>query len=214
MLQGVEECQMLLPEAEQQETLGVRHYPQASRRRISAQAVRDGFAALDRKDRDAAMREFNRAWRFLPQSPDSYWGAAIVCGMYSLEGKDPAEKAKMIAASLTLMKKAERYLPADPSIRADWQMDYAVSLHIAGEIAFDSDKAAAKKYFGEAEKLWLSLLPGRDLQNRRDQTVYYRSCWHLAHLYRSWGKPELQKKYFDKLPPEFRKIPRGNTAVR
>ena len=62
------ECQMLLPEKEQKEILSGRRYPQSTKRRLSAAAVKDGYAALDKKDLDSAMREFNRAWRFKPEN--------------------------------------------------------------------------------------------------------------------------------------------------
>ena len=72
------DCQMLLPEKEQKEILSLRRYPQSTKRRLWAAAIKEGFAALDKKDLDNAMREFNRAWRFNPENMDAYWGAAIV----------------------------------------------------------------------------------------------------------------------------------------
>ena len=62
------DCQMLLPEKEQKEILSGRRYPQSTKRRLSAAAIKDGYAALDKKDLDNAMREFNRAWRFNPKN--------------------------------------------------------------------------------------------------------------------------------------------------
>ncbi|MBR1965154.1 MAG: hypothetical protein IKA22_00925, partial [Lentisphaeria bacterium] len=75
------ECQMLLPEKEQKEILSLRRYPQSTKLRLSAAAIKDGYAALDKKDLDNAMREFNRALRFNPKNFDAYWGAAIVMGL-------------------------------------------------------------------------------------------------------------------------------------
>ena len=72
------ECQMFLPEKEQKEILSGRWYPQSTKLRLSAAAIKDGYAALDKKDLDNAMREFNRAWRFNPENMDAYWGAASI----------------------------------------------------------------------------------------------------------------------------------------
>ena len=85
------ECQMLLPEAKQKEILGGRWYPQDSRTRIAQAAVRDGYAAIAKKDYETAIREFNRAWRFRPDNPSPYWGAAIAFGMMAEEEKSPAK---------------------------------------------------------------------------------------------------------------------------
>ena len=72
------DCQMLLPEKEQKEILSLRRYPQSTKLRLWAAAIKDGYAALDKKDLDNAMREFNRAWRFNPENMDAYWGAGSV----------------------------------------------------------------------------------------------------------------------------------------
>ena len=72
------ESQMLLPEKEQKEILSLRRYPQSTKLRLWAAAIKDGYAALDKKDLDNAMREFNRAWRFNPENMDAYWGAGSV----------------------------------------------------------------------------------------------------------------------------------------
>ena len=199
------ECQMLLPEAKQKEILGGRWYPQDSRTRIAQAAVRDGYAAIAKKDYENAIREFNRAWRFRPDNPSPYWGAAIAFGMMAEAEKSPAKAMDAIKASLKLFEMAEKHLPNNDVVRENWQLDYAASLYAAGEIALVSDKTVAERYFAEAEKIWLPLLEKRELRNRRDREVYYRTCWHLAKLYRSWGKKELYSKYLQKLPAEVRK---------
>ena len=202
-----EECQMLLPEAKQKEILGGRFYPQSSRRRISSAAVRDGFAAMGKKDLDGAMREFNRAWRFDPKNPGAYWGAAVLFGMKADAEKSPAAALDMIEASLKLFEKAEEYLPDNAAAREKWQYDYASSLFVAGNILSASDRAAAEKYFADAEKIWLSLLENRNLQKARDKMVYCRAGMHLTKLYEAWGKKELQAKYREKLSAELKKDP-------
>ena len=204
---AAEECQMLLPEAKQKEILGGRRYPQSSRRRISSAAVRDGFAALGKKDLDGAMREFNRAWRFDPKNPAAYWGAAILFGMKADAEKSPSAALDMIEASLKLFQRAEVYLPDNAALRENWQFDYASSLFAAGNIRFVSDRTAAEKYFADAEKIWLALLENRDLQKQRDKMVYCRACMHLTKLYETWDKRELQTKYREKLSAEIQKDP-------
>ena len=202
-----EECQMLLPEAQQKEILGGRSYPQSSRRRISSAAVRDGFAALGKKDFDRAMREFNRAWRFDSKNPAAYWGAAILFGMKADVEKAPSAALEMIEASLKLFKKTEAYLPDNAAVRENWQFDYAASLFVAGKILSASDRNAADKYFADAEKIWLALLENRDMQKQRDKMVYCRACMHLTKLYEAWNKKELQSQYREKLSAELKKDP-------
>ena len=74
------ECQMLLSEKEQKEILAGRRYPPATKRRLSADAVRSGYSAINKKEFERAIEEFNRAWRFDQKNIDAYWGAAIVYG--------------------------------------------------------------------------------------------------------------------------------------
>ena len=201
------ECQMLLPEAKQKEILGGRRYPQDSRTRIARIAVRNGYAAIEKKDYETAMREFNRAWRFRSDNPSPYWGAAITFGLMAEAEKVPSKAKNHIEASVILFKKAEKYLPDDIVVRENWQFDYAATLYVAGNILSASDKTAAEKRFAAAEKIWLSLLANRDLQRERDKKVYCRACMHLTKLYRDWGKKELQEQYFQKLLAEIRKDP-------
>lgn len=201
------ECQMLLPEAKQKEILGGRRYPQSSRTRIARGAVGNGYAAIGKKDFETAIREFDRAWRFRPDVPDPYWGAAIAFGMMAEAEKNSSKATDFIEASLTLFEKAEKLLPDDAVVRENWRFDYAASLYVAGNILSASDKSAAEKSFAEAEKIWLSLSANRDLQKERDKKVYCRACVHLTKLYRDWGKQELQEKYFRKLSAEIRKDP-------
>ena len=199
---------MLLPEAKQKKILGeLWWYPPGSRTRIAKAAVRDGYAAIEKKDYETAMHEFNRAWRFRSDDPAPYWGAAITFGLMADAGKkSPAKAMDMIKASLTLFEKAGKFLPDDVVVRENWQLDYAASFHAAGAVLSASDKTAAEKYFEEAEKIWLPLLANRDLQKERDRNVYYRTCWHLATLYRDWGKKGLYSEYLQKLPAEVRKL--------
>ena len=198
-------CQMLLPEKEQKRILSGRWYPLPSKLRLSAAAVRDGYAALDRNDTDAAMQEFNRAWRFNQKNIDAYWGAAIVMGLQAEKVQTFSEAVAMIKNSLQLFDMAKKYLSGEKIEKENWQLDYAASLYVAGKIHSASDKTAAEKYFLEAEKLWLPLLQNRDMKNKRDFQVYYRTCWHLTRLYLDWGKQELYQKYLTLLPEELRK---------
>ena len=199
------ECQMLLPEKEQKEILSGRRYPQSTKRRLSAAAIKDGYAALDKKDLDNAMREFNRAWRFNPENMDAYWGAAIVMGLYAEKAQNTAEAKSFIEKSLKLFELAHKNLSGDIIVKENFQLDYAASFYVAGKIFLESDKNAAEKYFLEAEKIWLPLLKDRDMKKQRDALVYYRTCWHLTKLYRDWGKQELYKKYLNILPAALRK---------
>ena len=199
------ECQMLLPDKEQKKILSARRYPQASKLRLSAAAVKDGYAALDKNDLNSAMREFNRAWRFNPKNIEAYWGAAIVMGLKAEKAKSTADARKLIEKSLRLFEIAKIHLSGNLIESENWQLDYAASCYLAGKILFETDKAAAEKYFIEAEKIWLPLLEKRDMKKKRDFQVYHRTCWHLTGLYRDWGKQELYKKYLNILPAELRK---------
>ena len=199
------ECQMLLPEKEQKEILSGRRYPQSTKRRLSVAVIKDGYAALDKKDLDNAMREFNRAWRFNPENMDAYWGAAIVMGLYVEKAPNTAEAKNFIEKSLKLFELAHKNLSGDIIVKENFQLDYAASFYVAGQILLKSDKKAAEKYFLEAEKMWLPFLKNRDMKKQRDALVYYRTCWHLTKLYRDWGKQELYKKYLNILPAALRK---------
>ena len=199
------DCQMLLPEKEQKRILSGRWYPQGTKLRLSVAAIKAGFAALDKKDLDNAMREFNRAWRFNPENMDAYWGAAIVMGLYAEKAQNTAEAKNFIEKSLKLFELARKYLSGDIIEKENFQLDYAASFYVAGQILFKSDKKAAEKYFLEAEKIWLPFLNNRDMKKQRDAQVYYRTCWHLTKLYRDWGKQELYKKYLNILPAALRK---------
>ena len=199
------DCQMLLPEKEQKEILSLRRYPQSTKLRLWAAAIKDGYAALDKKDLDNAMREFNRAWRFNPENMDAYWGAAIVMGLYAEKAQNIAEAKNFIEKSLKLFELARKYLSGDIIVKENFQLDYAASFYVAGQILFKSDKKSAEKYFLEAEKIWLPLLKKRDMKKQRDALVYYRTCWHLTKLYRDWGKEDLYKKYLNSLPAALRK---------
>ena len=199
------DCQMLLPEKEQKRILSGRWYPQGTKLRLSVAAIKAGFAALDKKDLDNAMREFNRAWRFNPENMDAYWGAAIVMGLYAEKAQNTAEAKNFIEKSLKLFELARKYLSGDIIEKENFQLDYAASFYVAGQILFKSDKKAAEKYFLEAEKIWLPFLNNRDMKKQRDALVYYRTCWHLTKLYRDWGKQELYKKYLNILPAALRK---------
>lgn len=200
------ECQMLLPDKEQKRILFERWwYPPGTKRRLSAAAIKDGYAALDKNDLDAAMTEFNRAWRFNPENIEAYWGAAIVMGLKAEKAQTAAEARSLIEKSLRLFEIAKKYLSGNIIEKENWQLDYAASLYTAGQILLKSDKKAAEKYFLEAEKIWLPLLKNRDMKKQRDALVYYRTCWHLTELYRDWGKQELYKKYLNILPAALRK---------
>ena len=199
------ESQMLLPEKEQKEILSLRRYPQSTKLRLWAAAIKDGYAALGKKDLDNAMREFNRAWRFNPENMDAYWGAAIVMGLYAEKAQNTAEAKSFIENSLKLFELARKYLSGNIIVKENFQLDYAASFYVAGQILLKSDKKAAEKYFLEAEKIWLPFLNNRDMKKQRDALVYYRTCWHLIKLYRDWGKQELYKKYLNILPAALRK---------
>lgn len=199
------ECQMLLPEKEQKEILSLRRYPKSTKLRLWAAAIKDGYAALDKKDLDNAMREFNRAWRFNPENMEAYWGAAIVMGLKAERVKSIYDAQNLIKLSLKLFQKAQTYLSKDKIEQENFQLDYAASFYVAGQILLKSDKKAAEKYFLEAEKIWLPLLKDRDMKKQRDALVYYRTCWHLTKLYRDWGKEDLYKKYLNILPATLRK---------
>jgi tetratricopeptide (TPR) repeat protein len=200
------ECQMLLPDKEQKRILFERWwYPPGTKLRLSAAAIKDGYAALDKKDLDNAMREFNRAWRFNPENMDAYWGAAIVMGLYAEKAQNTAEAKSFIEKSLKLFELAHKNLSGDIIVKENFQLDYAASFYVAGKFFLESDKNAAEKYFLEAEKMWLPFLKNRDMKKQRDALVYYRTCWHLTKLYRDWGKQELYKKYLNSLPAALRK---------
>ena len=199
------DCQMLLPEKKQKEILSGLRYPQSSKLRLSAAAVKDGFSALNKNNLDSAMKEFNRAWRFNQKNIDAFWGAAITMGLYAEKAHTTAEAKSFIEKSLRLFEIAQSHLSGNIIEKENWLLDYAASFHMAGKLSFKSDKTAAEKYFLEAEKIWLTLQKNRDLKKQRDALVYYRTCWHLTKLYRDWGKEDLYKKYLNLLPTALRK---------
>ena len=116
-----------------------------------------------------------------------------------------AEAKNFIEKSLKLFELARKYLSGDIIVKENFQLDYAASFYVAGQILLKSDKKAAEKYFLEAEKIWLPFLKNRDMKKQRDALVYYRTCWHLTKLYRDWGKEDLYKKYLNILPEKLRK---------
>ena len=199
------ECQMLLPEKEQKEILSGRLYPQSTKLRLSAAAVKDGYTALSKNDLDSAVKEFNRAWRFNPKNINAYWGAAIVMGVFAEKAKTAAEAKSFSEKSLKLFEIAHKYLSGNIIEKENFQLDYAASLYVAGKFFLESDKNTAEKYFLEAEKIWLAFHKDRDMKKQRDALVYYRTCWHLTKLYRDWGKEDLYKKYLNILPEKLRK---------
>lgn len=199
------ECQMLLSEKEQKEILAYRRYPPSTKLRLSVAAVKAGYSAINKKEYDRAIEEFNRAWRFNQKNIDAYWGAAIVYGTMSEQAKTVSEAKTLIEKSLRLFKLAETMLSGKIVEEENWKLDYAASLYVAGKILFKSEKTAAEKYFQEAEKIWLSLKNRRDMKKERDIKVYYRTVWHLTKLYRDWGRNDLYKKYLKLLPPQIRK---------
>ena len=140
------DCQMLLPEKEQKEILSLRRYPQSTKLRLWAAAIKDGYAALDKKDLDNAMREFNRAWRFNPKNMDAYWGAAIVMGLYAEKAQNTAEAKSFIEKSLKLFELAHKNLSGDIIVKENFQLDYAASFYVAGQILLKSDKKSAENH--------------------------------------------------------------------
>jgi len=203
-----EDCQMLLPPEKQQEHLYGRNYPPSSKLRISKRAAADGFAALERKDLNKAMTEFNRAWRFRQDNPVAYWGAAIVYSLRSGEpGKKPEEALLDIRKALRLFDLAEKYLDqSGAEMRKNLLMDRAAGIYAEAKILKRLNDSAAETRFADAEKIWLSILKSSAASTQRGKLVRQRCCWHLYTLYRDWGKAELAERYLKQVDPELRKI--------
>ena len=97
-----------MPEKEQQKILSGRNYPQSSRLRLSAAAIKDGYAALGKNNLDVAMKEFNRAWRFNQKNIDAYWGAAIVMSLKGNGAKSIYDAQKIDKMFAETVRKSPR----------------------------------------------------------------------------------------------------------
>ena len=101
-------CQMLLSEAEQKvqgfDRQRKMYLPERAKR-LSIMAVRDGSELLRKNKLSEAMAEFNRAWRFAPANPYSYWMAAIVRSMEAMQAtRNEVKKTMFRGQSQTLGK--------------------------------------------------------------------------------------------------------------
>ena len=113
-------CQMLLSDAEQKVQGFDRQrkmYPPERAKRLSSMAVRDGSELLRKNKLSEAMAEFNRAWRFAPANPYSYWMAAIVRSMEAMQAARHEVKRQCFEDSLKLWEKCLPLLRGSPQGR-------------------------------------------------------------------------------------------------
>ena len=192
----ITDCQLLMSETEVQSQGIARQrsmYPASSRQRISDQAVRDGFNAATRKE---AMREFNRAWRFNPENPLAYWGAAIVKGCEALKyGNDKALAGKCWQDSIMLFEKGDALPKAFPPIqKCEYQIDMAVACRDCARFLQKESTDKAKALLEKAEAIFLQYHPCSVFQPEQNRRINLRVVWEMKELYSVWGKSDEMEK--------------------
>lgn len=163
-------CQMLLSEAEQQ-ARGVdrqrRMYPPDRAKRLSIMAVRDGSELLRKGRLSEAMAEFNRAWRFAPANPYSYYMAAIVRSMEAMQATRHEVKKQCFEDSLELWEKCLPLLGGSPKeVKENYTLDKAETLIRYAVFLSGTDPRKAGELFRQADVLLKPFQPGNDPRSR------------------------------------------------
>ena len=150
-----QEIQMLLS-AERQKELGFdrqrKMYPLDRAKRLSRDAVNDGWRLMRENKLDLAMAEFNRAWRFDPNQYGAWYGAGIIRWKQVQAAKKSEDVAAYCKDVIALFGKALELAPAERKIYLQSDLAQGCTVYAAALIML------GKK--SEAESL---LLRGKEL---------------------------------------------------
>ena len=181
-------CQMLLSEAEQKVQGFDRQrklYSPERARRLSNMAFRDGSELLRKGKLAEAMAEFNRAWRFAPANPYSYWMAAIVRSMEAMQATRNEVKKQCFEDSLKLWEKCLPLLRESPKeVKENFALDKAATMIQYAVFLSGTDPQKAGQFFRQADVLLKPFQPGNDPRSRM--------CFERAQKMRS-QIPEKEK---------------------
>jgi len=181
-------CQLLLSEAEQKIQGFDRQrkmYPPERAKRLSIMAVRNGSELLRKNKLSEAMAEFNRAWRFAPANPYSYWIAAIVRSMEAMQATRHEVKRQCFEDSLKLWEKCLPLLRESPKeVKVNFALDKAETLIRYAVFLSGTDPQKAGQLFRQADVLLKPFQPGNDPRNKM--------CYERARKMRS-QIPEKEK---------------------
>ncbi len=207
----ITECQLLMTN-EEASLLGYdkqrEKYPPDARRRISMKAAREGFEA---KTRAEGMAAFNQAWRFDPENPMAYWGAAIARGCEAMRyNNDHAIAQKCWEDCLALFEKGSAFLDQEPPVRkVELQLDQASAHARYGMFLMADSKEQAMAQLEKAEALlrpYHGIDSFKPIENAR---VTARVVWELKGICATLGKTEDAKRFskeFESLPKELRML--------
>ena len=166
----ISNCQMLLSEAEQQAQGFDRQrkmYPPDRAKRLSIMAVQDGSKLLQKGKLAEAMAEFNRAWRFAPANPYSYYMAAIVRSMEAMRATQDEVKKQCFEESLKLWDKCLPLLGGSPrEVKENYTLDKAETLIRYAAFLSGTDPQKAGQLFRQADLLLKPFQPGNDPRSR------------------------------------------------
>ncbi len=198
-------CQLLMTR-EEEERLHINQqrsiYPAEARRRISAKAARDGFNTLG-EDPAKAMEHFNQAWRFSPDNPMAYWGAAIIRGLETIKYKGLTAEAKAWNDAMELIGKAEPLMGSAPKQlkmefdldRAEFRFGFAKYLRQTG----GDGKAKSDTMLVEAGKILESYVACILFSTDINKMVSGRASWQLSRVLELQGRKkeagQMQKRY-------------------
>ena len=162
-------CQILLSEAEQKAQGFDRQramYPPDRAKRLAVMSLREGSDFLRQEKLAKAMEELNRAWRFDPSNPYSYWFAGIVRGMEAARLTEPDLRKRCFDDSLKLLAKAAAIIETSPNreLRENLALDRAETLIQYGLFLKKEHPEQAEQLFQQAEAILECIIPGRDVR--------------------------------------------------
>ena len=163
-------CQLLLSEAEQKVQGFDRQrkmYLPEQAKRLSIMAVGKGSELLRKGKLAEAMAEFNRAWRFAPANPYSYWMAAILRSMEAMQATRHEVKKQCFEDSLKLWEKCFPLLRESPvDVKGNFALDKAETLIRYAIFLSSKDPQKAGHLFRQADGLLKQFQPGNDPRSR------------------------------------------------
>lgn len=129
-------------------------YPEDAQKRISQQAVTDGFKFLSKGNKQKAMYEFNRAWRFYPKRYEAWEGAAQVQTSLALETTmiESEKTIKYLQNSVELREKALPLAAANKQMMAQTQLAMSYN-QLAMQYLKNDKPELAKEPLEKAEKI-------------------------------------------------------------
>ena len=114
------------------------------------------------------MAEFNRAWRFAPANPYSYWMAAIVRSMEAMDATRPDIKKQCFEDSLKLWEKCHTLLRESPKeVKENYDMDRAETMIQYGIFLSASEPRKAGHLFRQADALLKQFHPSNDPRGQK-----------------------------------------------